>query len=273
MMPRFTGVCVGLFFLIAQCSYAADITETIEKITDAVTRLCTVPSERGSYWQVNVTGEGKATVKLINIKGQAAFSKGEWDGIRDVLPVEDQAVDRESARKCVQKLVPLFLEKFHEEPSVKGELLEHRIEYMVARLESFVVSGEGEVHIRIALQNADDNEKGLAIALKAQYSDGIADFWKFFPKSEAIVTDEMGNKYDVYKASSLGFARTKEDWTLLSAGETTVLTLSCRKRGRGSGGTKFDISVPIKLVWVPHGTKNQRVSNFEIFFRGVQSTS
>jgi curli biogenesis system outer membrane secretion channel CsgG len=106
-------ILFSLFFLGIQLVYSQEITnEMMRNITNSIAHLCTVPDQRGKYWNLSITGGGNTIVKLFNIDGHATFSKGEWEGIKNVLSPEGQAPDRDSARKCVQTLAPLFMEKF-----------------------------------------------------------------------------------------------------------------------------------------------------------------
>ena len=75
---------------------------------------------------------------------------------------------------------------------------------------------------------------GPALAWSAVGSGGIADYWKFFPRVEAVVTDDLGGSYTFDSASGPGFARTQEDWMKIESGgeASTVVTL---RRSRESG--------------------------------------
>jgi len=84
----------------------------IRDITNAVIQICHVPSQRGYHWEVRVAADGKAKVRLIGLGAEATFSRGEWNGVREVLTPEGQVSDRQACRKCVETLTPLFLQKF-----------------------------------------------------------------------------------------------------------------------------------------------------------------
>jgi len=84
----------------------------IRDIANAITQICHVPSRRGDYWEVRVAADGNATVRLIGLGAEANLSRGEWNGVREVLTPEGQVSDRQACRNCVEKLAPLFLEKF-----------------------------------------------------------------------------------------------------------------------------------------------------------------
>ena len=111
---------------------------------------------------------------------------------------------------------------------------------------------------------------GLAVALKAVGSGGIADYWKFFPRSDAVATDSRGNKYEVASASGLGFARDETDWTILTAGNETSLVLVFQKSGRRRPGHEFTLSAGIRVVWYPRGSKETSVSTFTVFLKNIR---
>ena len=85
------------------------------ELIENINAVCLAPSQQGKYWNVTVKGDIKAdgSVKLIaaGVKGEATFTKGEWQGVQQVLK-ERQADDNDSFRKCSMTLTPLFLEKF-----------------------------------------------------------------------------------------------------------------------------------------------------------------
>jgi hypothetical protein len=87
----------------------------LDKVTENVQAVCLSPSQQGKYWTVTAKGgaEANGSIRLITagINGEATFTKGEWDGVQQVLK-DHQAGDNESYRKCAEKLTPLFLEKF-----------------------------------------------------------------------------------------------------------------------------------------------------------------
>lgn len=114
-MRMLTILALLVFFAATQKAQGQDseISDTrLQDITSAITQICHHPSRRGEYWDVKVTGEGKAIIKLIGLGVEATFSKGEWDGVKEVLTPEGQVADRARARECAEKLTPLFLEKF-----------------------------------------------------------------------------------------------------------------------------------------------------------------
>lgn len=86
-----------------------------EAIVKNVQDVCLTPSKAGKYWNVTARGEAGAdtTFRLLNaaLKGEATFTKGEWEGVQQVLK-DQQHADNADYRDCVKKLTPLFLSKF-----------------------------------------------------------------------------------------------------------------------------------------------------------------
>lgn len=82
----------------------------INSITENLMKVCDKPENAGSYWDINVKGDGEAAVKLklakLGLTGEAEFSKGEWEGIQRTVE------DNKDYRDCVKSLTPIFISKF-----------------------------------------------------------------------------------------------------------------------------------------------------------------
>lgn len=103
----------SLFFVLlwASSTLAAE-KPPIEQIVDNIKSVCLSPSDSGKLWEVKVEGEGRAKVKFIaDLKGDVEFTKGEWEGVQRVLK-EKQADENARYRDCVERLTPMFLDKF-----------------------------------------------------------------------------------------------------------------------------------------------------------------
>lgn len=125
-MKKFTGIC---FALVLSNGVVADNMEAIVKGVQAV---CQSPSQAGKYWNVTAAGEATAngSVRLVTagIAGEVTFTKGEWDGVQQVLKAQ-QAVDNKSFRECSIALTPLFLAKFSSAtPAAKSSNTNNMIE-------------------------------------------------------------------------------------------------------------------------------------------------
>jgi hypothetical protein len=104
-------ICIILNLVIGSSVFASDI----DTITQNVKSVCESPSQAGKYWNVTTTGkvDAKGSIRLasIGVNGEATFTKGEWEGVQQVLK-EQQSADNANYRDCAVKLTPLFLEKF-----------------------------------------------------------------------------------------------------------------------------------------------------------------
>lgn len=116
-MRLFWILCGLAAFLVLAPSLVSSQDDRI-KLMEAVSRnvkdVCQSPSEKGRYWDIDIEGGGEARVRLklanLGVSGQAEFTKGEWEGVQQVLK-EQQAEENKNYRECAQKLTPLFIEK------------------------------------------------------------------------------------------------------------------------------------------------------------------
>ena len=87
----------------------------LDTITQNVKSVCQSPSQVGKYWNITATGKADATGSIrlasVGVNGEATFTKGEWEGVQQVLKAQ-QSTDNANYRDCAIKLTPLFLEKF-----------------------------------------------------------------------------------------------------------------------------------------------------------------
>lgn len=97
--------------------------EEAKIVTDSVLEICRGGSLKGKDSSIRIKGEGKITTVLLKkladagLKGEADFSKEEWEGIRPLLP---ENFDAKAYIKCVTELTPIFLEKFSASGEVSG---------------------------------------------------------------------------------------------------------------------------------------------------------
>jgi hypothetical protein len=112
--------CLLIFFFFvsfagkAIADVTSDYTDRINSIVYNLRMVCMAPSEMGKYWNVTLTGDGSAKVGMlkstdINVSGSAVFSRGEWEGVKQVL---DQGIENKSYRHCIERLTPVFVKKF-----------------------------------------------------------------------------------------------------------------------------------------------------------------
>jgi hypothetical protein len=93
----------------------------INEIMTAVSRLCSLPGEKGSDIEFEGSVEAGGIVKLVGVKGEGKLSYEEWEGIQDVL-AHDRVQDRKSSRECVQNILPIFLKAYNINAKDRNEL-------------------------------------------------------------------------------------------------------------------------------------------------------
>ena len=232
----------------------------------------------GEEYKLKISGDAGLKFLRPGAKGELLIEKkdikGFVEGLSEKVKSEQADKIRECMRPYIRKIIDGYLGTGMFSNTSYVDMLEERsnvsqqIQYLRVSASRMQLVGD-EAHVTLLLQ--DVNEKhGLAIALKAQYSDGIADFWKFFPRpSLAELTDNNGNKY-VYKHSSgLGFARQTEDWMILEPKGEHAVTFVFRKEGKERHGNAFILSVDIWLVWKTHEDK-QIKSAYTIYLNGIK---
>jgi hypothetical protein len=121
----------------------------MQEIVDIVKSICLAPSEKGAYWDVKLTGDGVARVKLkklteLGISGDAEFTKGEWEGVQRVLE-EERLKEHVDYRECVEKLTPLFIKKFNSvnvSNQIKGYIHLTRVRKIDGKISTDPVAGD-----------------------------------------------------------------------------------------------------------------------------------
>lgn len=118
-------ICLSTFSTSLAVAEAQGSVDLLVAVTNSVKEVCQAPSKEGRYWTVegDGSGGGKLTVRLAdaNIQGRAQFTKGEWEGVQQVLK-EHQIEDNRDYRGCVKALTPLFIGKFvplNDRPSIE----------------------------------------------------------------------------------------------------------------------------------------------------------
>ena len=117
---RFLSVVFVMFCMALFNSVLADEkpleNSILENITRSIHTLCQPTSDKGKYFdsRIKANGEAEVTLKVFGLSGkvdEAALSKGEWDGIQQVIK-EQQGDDNKNYRECVRHLTPIFMDKF-----------------------------------------------------------------------------------------------------------------------------------------------------------------
>jgi len=83
-------------------------------IEKTIEKLCLNPTARGQYWESKGDGQGKLSMVLFKLLGDAgvdghvAFKKKEQEGVQGVLKAQ-QAAEHANYRDCVWKIIPFFV--------------------------------------------------------------------------------------------------------------------------------------------------------------------
>lgn len=111
-MKQATYVPVLLSALFYSSFSLAD-DQSLKAITENITRVCEAPDTAGKYWDTKVRSNGEASINLklekMELNGIIVFSRGEWEGIRSTVE------ENNNYKVCVEKLVPIFMEKLSPE--------------------------------------------------------------------------------------------------------------------------------------------------------------
>jgi hypothetical protein len=115
--------------------------------------------------------------------------------------------------------------------------------------------GNAGLQAIVALKNPDASRR-IAVALKAENSDGIADFWKFFPAAKAELTDDLGGEYAFENTAGLGFARDGADWNVIGPGSEIPVTFQFMGRSQRDCGRRYTL---IAEFWVAYRDEANQV--------------
>jgi uncharacterized coiled-coil protein SlyX len=146
------------------------------------------------------------------------------------------------------------------------EFPEQKIESLRVSVRRFQVVAERTLRATLEFENVADQNRKIAVAMRAEGSDGIADFWKFMPVAIGSATDESGNVYALRSVSGLGFAREQDDWNFISGG--TKIPVVVEYAGNAGLGRVFDLTFDIRLTWRDESGE-QRSSAFTVFLPGL----
>ncbi len=130
-----------------------------------------------------------------------------------------------------------------------------KIKYLtITLLKVRIVSGN---MARVVLQFKNTvSDKGLAVTLFDPRANGIADYWKFFPQSDMILVDNVGNEYSL-RDSTLGIGVVEEDWLVMYPDEESIVSFEFHKSSSGSIGSSFDLSGTLQMSWRDHNNEVQ----------------
>lgn len=234
--------------------------------------------------QLTVSGllDTQTTRELGRISGVGVLVTGTITPLSDTIRITLKAIDTETATllgaatvsmprsNAIDRLLRL-------EASGDGEPLTsdagdyqgtrrfERYKQLDVQLESFQVLNDGEIVAALRLRNSRPDDGGIALAVKAEGSGGLPDFWKFFPQATGYATDSQGNRYRIRSVTGLGYAREQSDWNILRGEDELPVTVSF------SGGSRVrreDVfSLAVELWYADKSRKREAVT---VTFRNVR---
>jgi len=266
-------ILVGLLLFWTDAPKATQ--DNVDEAVELIVLFC-VAGGKEIRIESDTTLSGGVGLKVLGLAGETdlKITKSEAQGlVRGLRSKMDGASAQQAseARACmkpyIDRILNILLGNSGTEQSY-GRLI-WTYEYLAVSVDDLTVIGNNKLRVRFDFRNIAKDGRGLALALKAQHAGGIADFWKFFPKSEAFAADDGGNEYAIQDPTCFGWARDNNDWSILNNGQRISCTASFEKRSSNPIGETFKISLPIWVVWVPNTGGNQQRSSVDVSFEDL----
>ena len=111
-------------------------------------------------------------------------------------------------------------------------------------------------------------DMGASVAVYAEGSDNIADFWKFFPKPKIVTLSDSNHNSYPFKSTTMKYAKTRHDWTTIQPNsEQIVQCIFSKKRGESVG--KY-LTFTLLIYTVTADKKGKaRKSSATLYFDGL----
>lgn len=145
----------------------------------------------------------------------------------------------------------------------------HVYRYLRIGLTSAQILEDGVIRATMEFSNTDKT-RGLALAQRAEHSDGIADFWKFNPRPIGSATGQSGARFRLSEKSSLGFARDSNDWLIMKPEETMTRVFDFTPQSEPFGDAVVSLTFDLRIVTKPDSGSRQDVSTSTVVFRDVR---
>ena len=244
------------FLILSNQAVMAGEQNSIDLITENITKVCDKPDHAGTYWDIKVKGNGEAGIRLKllglgKVSGESTFSKGEWEGVQRTVE------DSKNYRDCVKELAPVFLEKF-------SSLLVPETEKKKRTLGG-VQWQEFGGGVELTLKSCYRKSGSIVCELIAHATQ--RDVKPFIIYGESAIYDQNGNKYMASFSSISNF-------------QNSFNRTSSSVRGELVKGVDTDVLIrfmdddenieSISKVFVKAYVKNRNGSNYQDFsFRNV----
>lgn len=113
---------------------------------------------------------------------------------------------------------------------------------------------KNEVHITLKFVSTR-KKIGASVAIYAEGSDNIADFWKFLPRPKMIeLSDENGYAYR-FKNTTMKYAKTGKDWTTVYPRSEQIVKFIFANSSEVSVGKRLTFSVLMRTAMADHNGK------------------
>ena len=234
--------------------------DNINLITENIMKVCDKPENAGSYWDVQVKGDGEAAIKLklakLGVTGEAAFSKGEWEGIQRTVE------DNKDYRDCVKSLSPLFLEKFI--PVIQTP----EVTYSEKRILGGVKWQEFGQGVKVTLQSCSRQSNSVICEFNAN---AVDDDVAMHIYGSSAIYDQNGNKYIANYASISNFKSSFKRSTSRLEGEL-IKGVDTKIKIRFSSVDSNAIILVSKAMLNSYikGNSQRRGDKYEFSFRNVK---
>lgn len=152
------------------------------------------------------------------------------------------------------------------ENEIRNQIVSQRVKDLEITLQS--IKRNGRVITITLMFKAVGEKYNTGYALKAVNSGGLADYWKFFPDPQASLSDDLGNNYPLNNVTGLGYARDRNDWTVLLIGETATAKVDF---AANSNTTRNMFNFSLEL-WVLYKDMlgNPAKMPYTVTFRGIE---
>ncbi len=136
------------------------------------------------------------------------------------------------------------------------------IGYLLATVKNVHIA-DSEITITVSIASMK-SKVGGSVAIYAEGSDNIADFWKFFPRPKsAKLFDSSGYNFR-FKHTTMKYAKTYQDWTTIQPGSEQIVEFVFKGSSRQSIQMPLTLSVLIKTAMQDRNGK-PRISSATLY--------
>ena len=203
--------------------------------------------------------EAKVDIRLYAVK------TGRILAAKSLVLTRDETIDELMTEPVMQTAQSPILKK-HTATTKYTNRAKQSIDYILVTVKE-VKRVEDQIHITLRFASTR-RDKGASVAIYAEGSDNIADFWKFFPRPKLVtLSDEYGNSYR-FKSTTMKYAKTVHDWTTIQPNGEQIVQFVFTK-GRGANiGKHFTFTILIRTATAGRNGK-ARLSSATLYLDGL----